>query len=469
MELKNKKVLVCGLGKTGFGMLPLLLSVGCNITIQTPSVGADYEEPLKKYLDMGVSLFINNTPNDIIKNFELVIVSPGISTDLPFFKLAKDADIEVISEVELANWFFKGELVAITGTNGKTTTTTLVGEILKEVFAHTEVVGNIGVPFSEKVQESTEESVYTIELSSYQLEKTNSIKPKASAILNISQDHLERHKTMQNYIAAKERVFLNQDMEDFLILNYDNEECVEIAKNAKNTNVVFFSKFLIEEDCLKVYVKDDVIYTNFLKKNINDKGYLTDFKDGDMAVIKVSEIPLLGEHNVENVLASIALTLPMGTPIETLHEVITNFRAVEHRLEYVKTIHSVTFINDSKATNPDSSINAIKAITQPIILIVGGYDKNLPIFEFVKEITKNVKHLIIIGETKDKFVNSCLKIGYTDFTVCDSLESAALEGFKVAKPGDCVLLSPSCSSYDMFDNFEHRGRVFKEAIHKLRG
>ncbi|MFV0520299.1 MAG: UDP-N-acetylmuramoyl-L-alanine--D-glutamate ligase [Lachnospirales bacterium] len=467
MDIKNKKVLVCGLGKTGFGVLPLLLKLGCTVTIQTPSVSQEYNDALEKYIDMGVSLFINNTPNDIIKNFDLVVVSPGISSDLPFFKLAKDSDIEIISEVELANMFFKGRLIGITGTNGKTTTTTLVGEIIKEVFIDTEVVGNIGVPFSEKVLDSEETSVFAIELSSYQLEKTFTLKPKTATILNVTPDHLERHKTMQNYISCKERIFENQDNSDYLILNYDNKESYDMVSKAKS-NIVLFSKEPISEDGLKVYVKDEKIYTNFLKKSTKDNDLVERLQE-DKKIINLSDITLLGEHNIENILASIALTLPLGVSVEVLEDVISHFKGVEHRLEFIKIIHGVTFINDSKATNPDSSINAIKSINQPIILIVGGYDKNLPIFEFVKEITKKVKHLIIIGETKDKFVNSCLKIGYTDFTVCESLESAALEGFKVAKPGDCVLLSPSCSSYDMFDNFEHRGKVFKEAIHKLRG
>ncbi len=453
MDLKNKKVLVCGLGRTGIATLPLLINKGAKVTIQTEFIDDEYKEQIKHFENQGVKVFLNKTPNDVISSFDLCVVSPGISTDEHFFEIAKSLDIKIVSEIELCNWFYEGEFVAITGTNGKTTTTTLIHKILDEKFEDSRAVGNIGIPLSSNILDSSKKSVFALELSSYQLETTYTLKPKVSAVLNISKDHIERHKTMQNYIEAKENIFKNQDENDYLVLNYDDEETKKMAYKSKS-KVIYFSKYEIKEDGLKVFVKDSKIYTNFF-------GVIEE-------VIDIDSIMIIGEHNLENVLASVALTIAIGVDIPTIKEVISNFRGVEHRLEYVKTINGVTYINDSKATNPDSAINAIKAVTQPIVLIVGGFDKNLPIYEFVKNITKEVRHLIIIGEIKDKFVDICLKIGFENFTICDSLESAVVESYKVAQSGDCVLLSPSCSSFDMFKDFEHRGRVFKEAIHNLR-
>ncbi|MFV0441549.1 MAG: UDP-N-acetylmuramoyl-L-alanine--D-glutamate ligase [Lachnospirales bacterium] len=453
MDLKDKKVLVCGLGITGMATLPLLLQKGAIVTVWTSSVSKGYESDFEKFKKRGVELFIMDIPNDIIIGFDLCVVSPGIPTDMSFFDLAEKNNIPVVSEIELSNWYFKGRLVGITGTNGKSTTSTLMSEIVKEQFKSSELLGNIGEAFSSKTLESVKDSVYTIELSSYQLECTYTIKPKVAAVLNISKDHLSRHKTMQNYIAQKKRIFMNQDENDFLVLNYDDDVTREMAKEAKS-KVVFFSKEQIDEDVLCVYVKNDSIYTNF--------------KGKEEVILAKSDILLIGEHNLENVLSAVAMSLALEIPISVIAYVISTFKGVEHRLEFVKIIHGVTFINDSKATNPDSSINAIKSVNQPIILIVGGYDKKLPLFEFVKEITKSVEHLVIIGDTTEKFVNCCNKIGYNNFVVCETLESAVEEGFKVAKPGDCVLLSPSCSSFDMFENFESRGKAFKKAINELR-
>ncbi len=453
MNLKNKKVLVCGLGRTGISLIPVLLKKGAYVTLQTEKINDIYKEKIEKYQEEGVKVFLNKNPNDIISNFDLCIVSPGIDTAEKFFTIAKEAKVKIISEIEFSNWFYCGELVAITGTNGKTTTTTLVQKILKEKFSDSRAVGNIGIPFAENVLDSSKDSVFALELSSYQLETTYTLKPKVAAVLNITKDHIQRHKTMNNYILAKEQIFLNQDENDFLVLNYDNSYTKEMSKNT-TSKVIYFSKKEILEDTLKVFVKNNIVYTN-INGNLEE-------------VLNIDDILIIGEHNIENVLAAIALTSAMGVDIETIKEVVLNFKGVEHRLEYVKTINSITYINDSKATNPDSSINAIKAVTQPIVLIVGGFDKNLPIYDFIKNITKEVRHLIIIGEIKDKFVESCLNIGFTDFTVCDTLESAVEESYKIAHSGDCVLLSPSCSSSDMFEDFEHRGKVFKEAIYNLR-
>ncbi len=453
MKLKDKKVLVCGLGRTGIATIPLLLDKGAKVTIQTENVIKEYEEEVKKFEGLGVKVFLSKEPNDVINNFDICVVSPGINTSKSFFKIAEEIGVQIISEIELSNWFFEGTLVAITGTNGKTTTTTLVQKILAEKFSDSRAVGNIGIPFSANVLNSTKDSIYALELSSYQLETTYTLKPKVATVLNIAQDHIERHKTMQNYISAKEKIFENQDENDYLILNYDNEGSMKM-KSLTKSKVIYFSKEEIQEDCLKVYVKDNEVFTNF--NGVCEK------------VLNLSDILLIGTHNVENVLASIALTLPLGLDVKEIEEAIMTFKGVEHRLEYVNTFDGVTYINDSKATNPDSSINAINAITQPTVLIVGGFDKNLPIFEFVKNITKKVKHLVIIGEVAEKYVECCNKLGYSNFTVCETLESAVVESSKVAKSGDCVLLSPACSSFDMFKDFEHRGKVFKEAVYNLR-
>ncbi len=452
IDYLDKNILVCGLGKTGFSVIDLLYKLNASkVTLYANNIDNNAYEKLKKYKGLKV---IQNNPTEMIDNYDIIIPSPGIPIDIDYLKKAFELNVSVISEIELANRFYKGTTVAITGTNGKTTTTMLVNEMLKEYYKKSYALGNIGIPFSEKVLECDENTYIALELSSYQLETTYNIKPKVSAVLNISNDHLDRHKTLANYINAKERIFINQDKNDFCILNYDNVH-TSCMSNKTSANVIYFSRKFEIEHMNAVYVKNNEIVTNITGELIT--------------IIKLDEILIKGNHNIENVLSSIAMALAVNIPIDSIVDVVKKFGGVEHRQEYVDTINGIEFWNDSKATNVDSAINAINALDKNIILIVGGDDKNQALFELVKEIYKNVRYLAIIGSSKDRFVKNCNKIGYKNYSVYNTLEDAVKGCYDNAKVGDCVLLAPGCASFDMFDNFEHRGNVFKEAVKNLRG
>lgn len=451
MDLQNKKVLVCGYGKTGKSVVDFIFKIEKTVSV-TVFVEKEVENEHGGDSDR-LEFFVASTPNDIIANYDLIIVSPGISTSERFFEIAEEQGVEIISEIELANAYFKGTLVGVTGTNGKTTTTTLVNEILKQ-HSKSKTVGNIGIPFVDEVLELGEEDFAVAELSSYQLETTYSIKPKVSTILNITNDHLLRHKTLDNYIDAKKRIFMNQDLSDYLVLNYDNKYLMEFADEL-DTNLILFSRVEDLSDKKGVFVKNGEIFSSI---------------SGEVEkVMKVSEIKLLGEHNVENVLAAIGITQALGVSIFDIRKSIIAFKGVPHRIEYVRTINGVSFYNDSKATNVESAINAIKSIKAPIVLIVGGDDKNLPLYDLVKYASEYARKVVIIGQSTQNFVNGFNKIGYSDYLIEKTVESAIAKAYEVSNVGDCILLSPGCASYDMFNNFEERGNLFRETVLAIRG
>lgn len=451
MNLKNKKVLVCGYGKSGLAAVNLLLKLDNSVDVtiyNNKEIGE-----IQTYDEERVRFYIAKTPNDIISKFDLIIVSPGISTQEKFFKIAKEQSIEVISEIELANRFFKGILIAITGTNGKTTTTMLVNEILR-LYGDSRYVGNIGIPFADEVLDITRDAYAVAELSSYQLETTYSIKPKVAAVLNISNDHLVRHKTLDNYVEAKKRIGMNQDKGDYLVLNYDDDKVKGFEKNT-NAKVVYFSRKCDLSNEYAVFVKNDEIFSTL-------SGTLE-------KVINIKDIKLIGEHNIENVICAIATTQVLGVDIIAISTAIREFKGAPHRIEYVKTINGVSFYNDSKATNVESSINALKSIKAPLILIVGGDDKNLPLYDLIKHASEKAKKVVILGSSTQNFVSGFNRIGYDNYIVVKDLKSAVNMSYEVAEAGDCILLSPGCASFDMFNNFEERGNVFKEAVLSIRG
>ncbi len=450
MNLDNKKVLVCGLGKSGIAAVEFLLKI--SNTVQITIYNEKEQEIENKFDEERVTYYVAKTPNDIISKFDLIVVSPGISTSERFFEIADEQNIEVISEIELANRFFKGILVAITGTNGKTTTTMLVNEVLK-LYGNSRYVGNIGVPFASEVLDISNDAFAVAELSSYQLETTYTIKPKVSAILNITNDHLVRHKTLDNYIDAKKRIFMNQDKGDYVVLNYDDEKLMEFAEEIES-NVVYFSRVADLSDKFGVYVKNGEIFSTI--SGTVEK------------VMNISDIKLLGDHNIENVLATIAMTQVLGVDIIAISTAIREFKGAPHRIEYIKTINGISFYNDSKGTNVESAVNAIKSIKAPIVLIVGGDDKNLPLYDLVKHASDRAKKVIIIGQSTQNFVDCFKKIGYSDYILSDTLENATTKAFEVAETGDVVLLSPGCASFDMFKNFEERGDVFRKAVLSIR-
>lgn len=451
MNLKDKKVLVCGYGKSGLATVNLLLKLDKTVDI-TIYNNNDISEP-REYEEERVHYYVSKTPNDIISKFDFIVVSPGISTQEKFFKIANEQNIEIISEIELANRFFKGILIGITGTNGKTTTTMLVNEILK-VYGNSRYVGNIGVPFADEVLNITSDAYAVAELSSYQLETTYSIKPKVSAILNISNDHLVRHKTLDNYVDAKKRIFMNQDSGDYVVLNYDDSRVKNLDRET-NGNVVYFSRKCEFVNERGVFVKNNEIFSTI---------------SGELEkVMNISDIKLIGEHNIENVICAVAITQVLGVDIIAISTAIREFKGAPHRIEYVKTLNGVSFYNDSKATNVESSINALKSIKAPVILIVGGDDKNLPLYDLIKNASEKAKKVIILGSSTKSFVTGFNKIGYDDYIIVKDLQTAVDMAYDIAAAGDCVLLSPGCASFDMFNNFEERGNIFKKAVLSIRG
>ena len=450
MELKGKKVLLVGLAKTGISTIKCLAKYGADITVNDIKTEDQLEEIIAEIKDIdGIKYILGHHPENI-SDIDMVVVSPGVPLDLPFIKKVIEENKELIGEVELAYQLAKKPyFVGITGTNGKTTTTSLTGEIFEKAGKETYVVGNIGNPVIDAVQAANEGASFVTELSSFQLESIKDFKPSVSAVLNITEDHMNRHHTMENYIDAKARVFMNQDKNDFCVLNYDDELTRALAEKC-NANVVFFSR--LEKLEKGVYVENgDIII------DINEK----------INLMKVCELSLPGGHNLENCMAAAAMAYVSGIDIEVIREVLKTFKAVEHRLEFVKEVEGVKYVNDSKGTNPDSTIKAVQAYENPIILIAGGYDKGSTYDELLEIAKKNVKTLVLLGQTADKIEEAARRIGFTDIHRVEDMKEAVKTCHDIAKEGDIVLLSPACASWGMYKNFEVRGKDFKDNVNSL--
>ena len=456
MDFEGKKILVAGVAKSGISAGLLLKKLGALVTVSDSKSEDKIKENLQNLRENNIELYLGKNPDDIINTFDMVVLSPGVPCDLPFILEAEKNNIPVISEVELGYKLCPCPVIAITGTNGKTTTTSLVGEIFRNFAKNVAVVGNIGIPFTEKVLELDENGYAVAEISSFQLEKIVDFKPKVSAVLNVTPDHLNRHKTLENYILAKMRIFENQKENDFLVLNYDDEVCRKM-KNSAKCNVLFFTK----NNSLEKLGLSEGIY-------FDGKSIMIKFGKYNQKVVDVAELKILGMHNVENAMAAIGISLSAGVPIDIIIETLKNFNAVEHRIEYVDTINDVEFYNDSKGTNPDAAIKAIEAMKRPICLIGGGYDKKSDFDEWIKSFEGKVKYLAVIGEVTDKIIETADKYGFKNYERAETLEDAVKMCFDNSKRGDCVLLSPACASWDMFESYEQRGKLFKQFVINLR-
>lgn len=452
MDIKGKNVLVLGAAVTGIPTALELYNMGCNITLNDCKPLAQLDEYIHDLDNLSIEIITGGHPIELASNCDFIVISPGVPTDIPLVKEAKKLGKEVISEVELAYRMTQTPIAAITGTNGKTTTTALLGEIMKESGRKTFVVGNIGNPMIKEVKNALPEDLFVLEVSSFQLETTVHFRPKVSAILNITPDHLNRHKTLENYIDAKAMIFRNQKQEDYTVLNWDDEQTRKLS-SLTNSKTLFFSR----KDIL-----DEGAYV--------ENGYLTiSYKNKKERIIDIKDIFIPGEHNLENALAASLMAYCLGVEAHTIQKVLKEFKGVEHRIEYVTEIDGVIYYNDSKGTNPDSSIKAIKTMTRPTILIAGGYDKGSDFDEFVSYFKGKVKALILLGETADKIKESAQRAGFYNIYKVSTMGEAVKKSKELAKPGDCVLLSPACASWDMFKNFEERGKVFKDAVRRLRG
>ncbi len=451
-----KNVLVCGVAKSGTAAAKLLASEGANVTLQDIKPAEKLQVSLDALEHDGIRLYLGKNPDDILDEFDLVVPSPGIPFDIPFLEKARNLGIPVISEIELAYGFCKAPIVAITGTNGKTSTTTLSGQMIKAHNPHTEVMGNIGVAFSEHVRSLPSGGMAVLEVSTFQLEAIKHFRPQIAAIMNITPDHLDRHKTMERYRDLKYTVALNQTNEDYLILNFDDPLCRDIRIHAPfdiHSQLIFFStKQVLDQG---VYVDNGMIKVSGLPGT----------EGGVLDICALSELKIVGSHHYENALASVAISLCAGVPREEIITALRSFMGVAHRLEYVRTLNDIVFYNDSKATNTDASIKAIDAFAdRPVVLIAGGYDKHLDFGDWVKTFAGRVKRLIVMGEVAQKIIDTCQAYGYDQIDRVNSLKDAVDTAYGHAVPGDCVLLAPACASWDMFDNFEQRGDMFKEYV-----
>lgn len=447
MEYNGKKALVCGMARSGIAAAKLLNRLGARVTLQDMKKREEISADVLALEGEGIVLYTGANPDEIACAQDLIVLSPGIPCDLPFIAAAEEAGIEVISEVELAYRLTPCPITAITGTNGKTTTTTLTGEIMKTAYSGTAVVGNIGIPYSEEVERLTEKDWVVAEISSFQMEKAKEFHPHISAVLNITPDHLNRHKTMDVYIAMKERVFAKQTAADFCILNHGDEICRKMADKTAAKVFFFDSSETLAEG---IYLDGDAIEVRW--GAINE------------TLIHVDELQILGVHNYENVMAAAAMGICAGIALDTIRAVLKGFVGVAHRIEYVATVDGVDYYNDSKGTNVDASIRAVLAMKKPIVLIGGGYDKGSSFDEWTKLFPGRVKHLVLIGVTAPKVRASAEKFGFTAISDCETFEEAVDLCREKAEDGDCVLLSPACASWGMFDNYEQRGDMFKEQV-----
>ncbi len=448
MDAEGKKVLVVGTGLSGIAAAGLLLEKGLDVILYDGNeklCEADIRAKSEKFEKLPI--VIGKLNEELMMQCSIAVLSPGVPTDLPFVEQLRSCGVKIWGEVELAYQCAKGRVAAITGTNGKTTTTALTGEIMKSYFTDVKVVGNIGIPYTSLASRMTDDTVTVAEISSFQLETAHTFCPEVSAILNITPDHLNRHHTMECYISVKESITKNQKPGQTCVLNYEDETLREFGRTLALNVVYFSSRRRLERG---LYLEDGMIY-------LADDG-------GIEKVIDVSELNLLGVHNYENVMAAVAVSLAFGIPLEKIIQVLKTFQAVEHRIEYTAEIAGVRYYNDSKATNPDAAIQGIRAMDRPTYLIGGGYDKQSEYGEWIDAFDGKVRRLVLIGETKEKIAQAAAEKGFKDYVFCDSFEEAVQYCRSHAKSGEAVLLSPACASWDMFRSYEERGRIFKEIV-----
>ena len=501
----SQKVIVAGTGKSGLAAARLLLDMGGEVVLYDSNPDLNKGEIRGKFDQKDkVEVVLGELKRTDLLGVELCVISPGIPLDAPFVSVLDDVKIPIWSEIQLAYHCAKGRLAAITGTNGKTTTTALTGQIMKDYFDSVFVVGNIGIPYTQVALETKESSVTVAEVSSFQLETIMDFHPQVSAILNITPDHLDRHGTMERYIAIKESIAMNQSEEDTIVLNYDDpvlrsfglkekpekkddEEKDSLEKSADpetgaeeedSQNTSGDSKKDDQENkdsgtgIPEFDLKAKVVF--FSSRSRLEEGL---FLDGDMIVwrrngkqedvVNIHDLNLLGRHNYENVMAAAAIGLAMGVPLSSIRKTAEAFQAVEHRIEFVAERYGVKYYNDSKGTNPDAAIQAIRAMPGSTILIAGGYDKHSEFDEWIESFEGKVRYLVLIGQTRDKIARCAREHGFHDIMYAEDMQEAVRVCASYANMGENVLLSPACASWGMFRNYEERGRVFKECVRSL--
>ena len=450
MDYGEKNILVLGAGSSGIGAAWVLAQLHANVVLNDYK-SVDFEPSTRKRLeDAGVTIITGRQDNSLLDGVNRIIISPGIALSIPIVQEALHRKIDVVSEVELAYDVCKSPILGVTGTNGKTTTTTLLTQVMESTGLPVKVGGNIGDSLSEAAYHMPEGGYLVAELSSYQLETIKSFCPLGAIVLNVTPDHLARHKTMENYAAAKARIFMNQTAHNFVVLNDDDPIVAAMKQDAHSTILSISQHHKVDSGA---YFEGNTCYA---------------VSDGKaIPVIDTEHIHIKGSHNIENILAVIALTYALGVKVEHIKHTIEEFHGVEHRLERVTTFHDVTFYNDSKATNTDSVVKALDAFDKPVILLAGGHDKMTPLEDFMNVVKAHTKEVIFMGEAADRFESVAVKMGVQNIHRAQSMKEAVALGYQLAKAGDIVLLSPACSSFDWYSCFEERGDDFKNCVKEL--
>lgn len=454
VQLEGKKFLVFGAGISGVAAAELLVRRGFPVVLYDGNEKQEEEEIRARGSKLDQArIILGDLPEDVIEDCDIAVLSPGVPTDIEAVERMRGAGLEIWGEIELASVFEQGKVLAVTGTNGKTTTTSLLGAIMEHVFPKVKIVGNIGIPYTGVVGDTDETSVTVAEISSFQLETVHTFCPQISAILNITPDHLNRHHTMENYQQAKMRIAMNQGAGETCVLNYEDPVLRAFAGQVKAQVVFFSSARKLKEG---MYLDGENIIWAW---------------DGlETVVCLTKDLQLIGQHNYENVMAAAAMAIRYGVPIEKIREVLVRFTAVAHRIEYVVTKRGVRFYNDSKGTNPDAAIQAIRAMKWPTLLIGGGYDKDSEYEEWIRAFDGKVKKFVLLGATREKIRDTAIRLGYPekDIIMVESLREAVDTCYDNAVSGDAVLLSPACASWGMFKNYEQRGDMFKEMARELK-
>ncbi|KAF1084863.1 UDP-N-acetylmuramoylalanine--D-glutamate ligase [Sporotomaculum syntrophicum] len=450
MDIKGKRFLVVGAGRSGIAVAGFLLRKGAVVMLTDNREIVSLDNALDELVQAGLQTALGIYPDVREGVFDAVVVSPGVPPDVPPVAVARQCGIPVLGELELAYRFASAPMVAITGTNGKTTTTTLVGEIFRAAGLRTMVGGNIGLPLVDVVEEYGPSDMIVAEVSSFQLETADRFRPRVAVILNITPDHMDRHGTMENYTAAKARIFARQEPDDFTVLNYDDPRTRALADSTCGKVIFFSRKHNLEEGVL---VRGDMI-------TVRQMGVDTD-------IISAREVAIPGLHNLENSLAAVAAACALGVAPEVLARTLRSFPGVEHRLEAVAQKNGVLYINDSKGTNPDASIKALEAYAQPIVLLAGGRNKGNDFTEYARLIKQKVRALVVLGECAGEIEQAARAAGCNNILRAPNFREAVIMAHNLAQPGDVVLLSPACASWDMFNNYEERGDLFREIVNSL--
>jgi UDP-N-acetylmuramoylalanine--D-glutamate ligase len=451
MEIKGKRVLVVGLGKSGIASAQFLAARGARVTVSDTRSQNELKDQIPALLERGIAIETGGHGERTFRDQDLIVVSPGVPSNVPQLARARAQGIPVIGEIELAARFLRGRIVAITGSNGKTTTTTLCGELIASSSQRTLVGGNIGTPVILLVDDSTDDATNVIEVSSFQLETVETFHPNIAVVLNITPDHLDRHGSMESYTAAKARIFEKQTASDFSLLNLDDAGSAGLKSKTKGQICWFTRKRELTGAELGTFVRANEIY----------------WRDGkrDEKIMPVSEIPLKGAHNLENVLAAVSVGRICGCDAQSIRNAVKNFKAVEHRLQFITTIAGVEYYNDSKATNVDATIKAIESFSGNIHLILGGKDKDSDYTLMNHLLRDRVKRVYTIGAAAEKIRSHVQEA--VEVMPSGTLENAVARAHEAARPGDVVLLAPACSSFDQFENYEHRGRTFRQLVERL--